>query len=188
MRLFVALEVSSAIRERFAGFTKGLRAQGAKSSAKKPRWVRPENLHVTLKFIGETSPERLDAICTVLAEVRSAESAELRFRGLGFFPDARRPRVLWARVEASPGVIWLARDIDQRLSKLGFPVERRAFTPHLTLARCEPSAISAELRAAMEREDGGDLGVLRTSEFHLIESKLKPTGAEYTTLKSFLFG
>jgi 2'-5' RNA ligase len=187
VRLFVALGISSAIRERFTGLTKGLRAQDAKSSAKKPRWVRPENLHVTLKFIGETSPERLDAIGTVLAEVHSAESAELRFRGLGFFPDARRPRVLWARIDASPGLTSLAGDIDQRLAKLGFPVERRAFTPHLTLARCEPSAISAELRAAMEREAACDFGVLRTSEFRLIESKLKPTGAEYTTLKSFLF-
>jgi 2'-5' RNA ligase len=187
VRLFVALEVPSAVRERFAALISELRALESKSSAKKPRWVRPENLHVTLKFIGHIEPARLDPIRATLANVRSEAPVDLRFRGLGFFPNARRPRVLWAGTAASRNVSSLARDIDASLAKLGMPAEEREFTPHLTLARCEPSGISAALSAAVERDAARDFGELRTNQFHLIESKLKPSGAEYTTLQSFVF-
>ena len=187
MRLFVAVEVPAAVRDNFASLMNRLRALGSKSAAKKPRWVRPENLHVTLKFMGEAAPEKLAEIRGALAEVRSDQLVELRFRGLGFFPDAKRPRVLWAGVEASPNLASVAADIDRRMTGFGVPGERRSFTPHLTLARLEPTGISTELLAAVEKDASHDFGVLRTSQFHLIESKLKPSGAEYTTLDSFRF-
>ena len=187
MRLFVALEIPSTVRERFATLINQLRALESKSSAKKPRWVRPENLHVTLKFIGHIDPALLDPIRATLAKVCSDGPVDLRFRGLGFFPNAKRPRVLWAGTAASPNLSSLARDIDSTLAKLGIPAEGRAFTPHLTLARCEPSAISAAMAGVVERDSACDFGGLRTTQFHLVESKLKASGAEYTTLQSFVF-
>ena len=187
MRLFVALEIPSTVRERFATLINQLRALESKSSAKKPRWVRPENLHVTLKFIGHIDPALLDPIRATLAKVCSDGPVDLRFRGLGFFPNAKRPRVLWAGTAASPNLSSLARDIDSSLAKLGIPAEGRAFTPHLTLARCEPSAISAAMAGVVDRDSACDFGGLRTTQFHLVESKLKASGAEYTTLQSFVF-
>lgn len=187
MRLFVALEIPSTVRERFATLINQLRALESKSSAKKPRWVRPENLHVTLKFIGHIDPALLDPIRATLAKLCSDGPVDLRFRGLGFFPNAKRPRVLWAGTAASPNLSSLARDIDSGLAKLGIPAEERAFTPHLTLARCEPSAISAAMAGVVERDSACDFGGLRTTQFHLVESKLKASGAEYTTLQSFVF-
>jgi RNA 2',3'-cyclic 3'-phosphodiesterase len=187
VRLFVALEIPSTVRERFATLINQLRALESKSSAKKPRWVRPENLHVTLKFIGHIDPALLDPIRATLAKVCSDGPVDLRFRGLGFFPNAKRPRVLWAGTAASPNLSSLARDIDSSLAKLGIPAEERAFTPHLTLARCEPSAISAAMAGVVERDSACDFGGLRTTQFHLVESKLKASGAEYTTLQSFVF-
>ena len=187
MRLFVALEISSAVRDRFGALINELFALESISSAKKPRWVRPENLHVTLKFIAHIEPAKLDPIRTTLAEVLSEATVNLRFRGLGFFPNAKRPRVLWAGTTASQNLSSLARDIDASLAKLGIPAEERAFTPHLTLARCEPSGICSALSAAVERDSARDFGELRTNAFHLIESKLKASGAEYTTLQSFVF-
>ena len=187
MRLFVALEIPAAVRDRFAALINELRALESKSSAKKARWVRPDNLHVTLKFIGHIEPAKLDAIRATLQKVRSVASIDVRFRGLGFFPNAKRPRVLWAGTAASQNLASLARDIDASLAKLEIPAEERAFTPHLTLARCEPQAISAALGAAIERDSTRDFGELRTNQFHLVESKLKPSGAEYTTLQSFVF-
>ena len=187
MRLFVALEMPSAVREHFATLISQLRALESKSSAKKPRWVRPENLHVTLKFIGHVDPALLDPIRATLAKLCSNGPVDLRFRGLGFFPNAKRPRVLWAGTAASPNLSSLARDIDASLAKLGISAEERAFTPHLTLARCEPSAISAAMAGVVERDSARDFGGLRTTQFHLIESKLKASGAEYTTLQSFVF-
>lgn len=187
MRLFVALEISSAVRASLAALMKELRALERPSSAKRMRWVRPENLHVTLKFIGEAAPEKLEAIRAGLSAVHSAQPVELRFRGLGFFPNEKRPGVFWAGIEASPNVAALAADVDLHLEKAEFPRESRPFTPHLTLARFEPSGIAPELRAALRESAARDFGLLRTAEFHLIESKLKPSGAEYTTLQSFPF-
>jgi 2'-5' RNA ligase len=187
VRLFVALEIPAAVRGQFGALINELRALESKSSAKKPRWVRPENLHVTLKFIGHIEPATLDPIRATLANVRSEAPVDLRFRGLGFFPNARRPRVLWADTAASQNLASIAGDVDASLARLGMPAEDRAFTPHLTLARCEPSGISTALSAAVERDAARDFGGLRTNQFHLIESKLKPSGAEYTTLQSFVF-
>jgi 2'-5' RNA ligase len=164
-----------------------LRTMDAESSGKKPRWTRPENLHVTLKFIGNVVPEQLDAILAALASVRSERPVELHFRGLGFFPDAKRPRVVWAGVAGSQNLAAIAADIDRGLAELGVPREQRAFIPHLTLARCEPRGIPSRSRAAIEKDAAIDFGQLRTNKFHLIESKLKPSVAEYTTLQSFVF-
>jgi len=187
VRLFVALEISSDVRGNLAALLKELRALEPPSSAKRMRWVRPENLHVTLKFIGEAAPEKLEAIDAALSAVHSAQPVELRFRGLGFFPKEKRPRVLWAGIEASPNLAAIAGGVDQHLEKAGFPRESRPFTPHLTLARFEPPSIARELHAAVQENAARDFGLLRTGEFHLIESKLKPSGAEYTTLRSFPF-
>ena len=187
MRLFVALEIPVAVRDTISTLISELRALESKSSAKKPRWVRPENLHVTLKFIGHIDPAQLDPIRATLAKVCSDGPVDLRFRDLGFFPNAKRPRVLWAGTAASPNLSSLARDIDTSLAKLGISAEERAFTPHLTLARCEPSAISAAMAGVVARDSARDFGGLRTTQFHLIESKLKASGAEYTTLQSFVF-
>ncbi|MBV8514543.1 MAG: RNA 2',3'-cyclic phosphodiesterase [Acidobacteria bacterium] len=187
MRLFVALQIPDSIRNDYAKLIDDFRRLDAKAAPKKPKWVRPENLHVTLKFIGNTDPTKLDSIRTVLAGIRSPQGVQLLFRNIGFFPNAKRPRVIWGGLEASKNLAPLARALDQQIATLGFPSEERAFTPHLTLARLDPPGIAPGLRAAIEKYVTRDFGELHTSEFHLIESKLKPTGAEYTTLQSFPF-
>jgi 2'-5' RNA ligase len=187
VRLFVALEIPSAVRENLAALIKELRAADASSSKNRARWVRPENLHVTLKFIGNVDADKLDAIRAALADVRSGGAAELRFCGLGFFPNEKRPRVLWAGIEASPNLATLAADMDARLEKLGIPRETQEFSPHLTLARFDPPGISENLRAAALENATREFGAVRTGEFHLFESKTRPTGAEYTRLSSFSF-
>jgi RNA 2',3'-cyclic 3'-phosphodiesterase len=106
---------------------------------------------------------------------------------LGFFPNEKRARVFWAGIEGSANLSELAGDIDARLEKLQIPREARAFTPHLTLARLEPPGASETLRAAVKENSARDFGTLITGEFHLIESKTRPSGAEYTRLSSFAF-
>jgi 2'-5' RNA ligase len=187
VRLFVALEIPSAVRDNLAALINDLRAADASSSKSKARWVRPENLHVTLKFIGNVDAGKLDAIRAALADICSSRVVELRFRGLGFFPNEKRPRVLWAGIDASPNLRPLADEIDARLEKLGIPRETREFSPHLTLARFDPPGVSEKLRAAVQENAAREFGVVRTGEFHLFESKTRPTGAEYTRLSSFSF-
>ena len=182
MRLFVALEIPGAVRENLADLLKTLRAVSPQT-----RWVRPENLHVTLKFIGEVPETKLPGIRGVLAGVRSEQPVTLDFRGLGFFPNEKHPRVFWAGIEASPNLKILAAEIEQAIEKLGIPREKRPFSPHLTLARFEPQRLAEQLRNAIQENAARDFGSWRTSQFHLIESKLKPSGAEYTTVESFSF-
>src|ERR1700740_2263337 len=99
MRLFVALEIPAAVRENLAALLNSLRGVSPQT-----RWVRPENLHVTLKFIGEMAEAKLAAVHNALAGVRSKQQVALDFRGLGFFPNAKHPRVFWEANEASPNL------------------------------------------------------------------------------------
>jgi 2'-5' RNA ligase len=187
VRLFVALQIPDSIRKDYAALIDDLRRLDAKASPKKPKWVRPENLHVTLKFIGHIDPAKLDSIRNALTRAHSPQKVRLHFRNIGFFPNANRPRVVWGGMDASENLAPLAHAVDQQIVTLGFLAEERAFTPHLTLARLDPPRISPELQTAIEKHAARDFGELHTSEFHLIESKLKPTGAEYTTLQTFSF-
>jgi RNA 2',3'-cyclic 3'-phosphodiesterase len=187
VRLFVALEVGSEVRDSLTGLIEELRAVDAAAAKNKARWVRVENLHMTLKFIGNVGDGRLDQIREALSEVRPGNAVEMRFRGLGFFPNDSRPRVLWAGVQAAPDLASLADEIDARLGQLDIPRETRKFTPHLTLARFDPPGISGELHTAAMQYTSRDFGMVRTGKFHLFESKTRPTGAEYTRLSSFAF-
>jgi 2'-5' RNA ligase len=182
MRLFVAIEIPNEVRESLAAFLKELRG-----IAPQAKWVRAENLHITLKFLGHTEPTKLRAIEEALASIRDAQPVTLDFRGLGFFPNEKRARVFWVGMEASSNLKVLAEGIDQRVHKLGYPLEDRPFTPHLTLARLEPPGLPPKLGSAAKENAVRTFGSFAAHEFHLIESRLKPTGAEYTTLQSFPF-
>jgi RNA 2',3'-cyclic 3'-phosphodiesterase len=182
VRLFVALEIPSTVRENLSALMAELKA-----ISREPRWVRPENLHVTLKFLGEVADARVDAIRAALGGVRSKQPVALDFRGMGFFPNEKHPRVFWAGMEASPNLKQLAGDIEAAMEKSGIAREQRPFSPHLTLARIESRAMPEKLRSAIAQNAQREFGALRTNEFHLIQSKLKPSGAEYTTLARFSF-
>jgi 2'-5' RNA ligase len=185
VRLFVALEIPAAVRDNLAAQIKELRHLPAPLADKRLRWVRPENLHVTLKFIGEVEAARLDGIRRALTAIGLDAPVGLELRGLGFFPDERYPRVLWVGLNASGNLPALARDIDRALEGQGIARDQRAFTPHLTLARFEPRAFDEKLRTAIQKNSQREFGAFEAREFHLIQSKLQPSGAAYTSLAAF---
>jgi len=182
VRLFVAIEIPGGVRARLALLIDELRplTQGVK-------WVRTGSLHLTLKFIGDAEGHRFEAIWAALGKIPARPAIELRFRGLGFFPNEGRPRVSWAGIDAPPELAQLAGETEIALAELGFPREDRAFAPHLTLARLEGARLTDAFHAAIEQHVDQEFGTMRATEFHLIESKLKSTGAEYTTLQTFRF-
>jgi 2'-5' RNA ligase len=182
VRLFVALEIPSAVRENLAALVRELR-----TLAPQAKWVRAENLHVTLKFIGEVPATKLEAIRKTLSSVHSERPVTLDFRGLGFFPNEKHPRVFWAGIAVLANLSALAADIEGAAERFGIPREKRPFSPHLTLARFESPKLTDSFRAAIAANVTRDFGSLRTNQFYLIETKLKPAGAEYTTLQSFPF-
>jgi len=182
MRLFVAIDIPEDVRSAISALASKLRL-----TCRNARWVRIEGLHVTLKFIDETSPEKAAEIKTALASIPSRAAIHMNFRGLGFFPNERRPRVLWAGIEAGPDLAALAAAVETALGALGIPREERAFSPHLTLARFDtPRGLDA-LHAAIEKAGLLEFGVATAKEFHLYQSVLKPGGAEYTRLATFSF-
>jgi RNA 2',3'-cyclic 3'-phosphodiesterase len=178
----VALDVPDAIREAIRELVARL-----KPLAKDARWVSVEGMHVTLKFIGQVDVEQLEPIVSALAGTYLNGPVEMRFRGLGFFPSERRPRVFWCGIDASPNLAELAAAIERSLQQLGIPMEKRAFYPHLTLARFDSPNRPGQLVQMSHEAESLDLGATREARFHLFESVLKRSGAEYTKLKSFAF-
>jgi len=150
------------------------------------RWVRPEGIHLTLKFLGDVPADQID---TIAQAIRDATAGVARFRvsfgGLGCFPNTRFPRVIWIGVEDPEGTLLrLQQAVETNLSALGYPPERRAFHPHLTLARTRrvSKGEQAALGKLVERTQVDRLGDLLVTEISLMRSELRPSGAVYTQL------
>jgi len=182
MRLFVALDVAPEIHAAVRELIEELRplVHGA-------RWVETEGTHITLKFIGETPEQKVGAISRQLAAIHSGSPVEMRFHGLGFFPNERQPRVFWVAIEATPNLAELADDIEAGLEAVGIPREQRAFHPHLTLARFRVPARNPRLEERRSELAAREFGRQTISEFYLYQSHLSPRGAEYRKLARFQF-
>ena len=181
MRLFIAIDLPEDVRGALAELQRNLKSVGDSV-----RWVAPESVHLTLKFIGEAPEARVEEIDAALAAL-SWKPFTVFVRGLGFFPGSRSPRVLWAGLDAST-MNELAQQIDTRMERLGFEKEKRAFRPHLTLARARGSRIDASLVEAVSSYEDYDFGSFTVDRFHLFQSILKPSGAVYIKLKEYLLG
>lgn len=182
MRLFVAMDLSEEVRAALTQFCEKLR--GDFPSA---RWVRTEGIHVTLKFIDEMNEDRVAAIESALAAVKSSGPVEMKFRSTGFFPDARRPRVFWVGIEGSPNLEEIAALVETQLEPLGIARESREFKPHLTLARIQDARGIEQLHDAVRRHGSIEFGSVRTNEMHLYQSQLGRGGSKYIRLKTFTF-
>jgi len=182
MRLFLALSISAEAREVLSALLAEFRRADPNT-----RWVHPASLHVTLKFIGHVATEKLPNIEQSLARVPAPRPFDLEFRGLGFFPNDRRPAVLWVDIAAPPEVAALATRIDEAVSGCGMARETRPFAPHLTLARFKAPRLSEALQTKASHYKDRSFAKQSVADFHLMESKLKSSGAEYTTLRTFPF-
>jgi RNA 2',3'-cyclic 3'-phosphodiesterase len=192
MRLFVALDIDDEIRERIARFIEGV--QGFAPDA---RWVKPESLHMTLKFIGEQPDAAVSRIKEALATVNACET-QIHFRGHGFFPTAKSARVFWIGMEAGLELAPLAAAIDEKTAALGIPKEERAFSPHLTLARAggrsgwpgrmkgdRPNRVFQLLQDKLAALPAPEFGAMTARAFFLYQSQLSPKGSKYTKLERY---
>jgi len=194
MRIFLGIDLDDEIRTKIARFLDGVRG-----FAPDARWVRPESLHITLKFIGEQKPEQVEAISERLRQVQDS-AMEIRLGAHGFFPSAKSPRVFWIGIQAGPELTALAATIDAAVAELGIPREDRAFSPHLTLARGGagsgspkwrkgdgPNSTFAVLEKRLAAMGDLDFGTMTAREFILYQSQLSPKGSKYTKLQRFPF-
>ena len=175
LRLFVALELDRALK-------KALAAAGREAPllGRNVRMVAEPLLHLTLRFVGETSDDRITELVDAVAEVAAVTSRfSIVVRGLGVFPKPAAARVLWAGLEPSPPLLELARSIDAAVRRHGFPPEPRGFSPHVTLARAKGAP--ARVMGALDPERPR-FGEQEVDEVVVMESQLSPRGPTYVPL------
>lgn len=189
MRAFAAIDLPEALRAEL-----GRRQALFRSSLVKVqedgnigvRWVHPEGIHLTLKFLGELPEIKSAQVIAALSALGAFPRFNVEIQGFGFFPDSRKPRVFWVGVIAPPSLAELAARVDAAMAKLGFSPEKRNFSPHLTLARFNTTRPQASLESLARECGASSIGQFEVHEFSLFESRLRAGApAEYRKLACF---
>ena len=184
LRLFIAIELSPEVKRALGSLQADLKRR---LPPKVVRWSDPDGIHLTLKFLGDTPEDRVQAVTQgVLAAAAGFEPFVLRVAGFGCFPNPRQARVLWVGVPDLPKPLaGVQRAIDLQMARLDFARETRPFSPHLTVGRVNDRISPAErqtLAGLLERTEAGELGVVPVQEIVLFRSDLRPDGAIHTAL------
>jgi len=183
LRAFIAIEIPAEIQNAIADNTASLR-----SALPGPlvRWVARQNVHLTLKFLGDVSPDNLSQLAeTLKVESGSHAPFDIGVARLGAFPTQKRARVIWIGLDAPPALLTLQREVDAVAATLGYPREERPFSPHLTIGRVAQNASASDLqriRSALEAAKVGILGTAHVQALHIFKSDLRPGGSVYTRL------
>jgi len=184
LRAFIAVELPIEIRQAACAATSKLR----KEIGELVRWVPLENMHLTLKFLGDVAPSNMDMLSQMLrAETELFNCFDLGLNGLGSFPSPKRPRVIYIGIQAPAALESLYRGIESASRRLGYESEERGFSPHLTLGRVKQNVTATEqqmIRRALEQTKIDSLGTARVDSVQLFKSDWKPTGSVYTQLYS----
>ena len=184
LRAFIAVDLPFEIRD---AINKAM-APLQKGNGSIVRWVSMENMHLTLKFLGDISPSNVEMLSQMLqAEANLFNCFDLRLSGLGSFPNLKRPRVIFIGIQAPHTLEVLQRGIESASRRLGYESEERGFSPHLTLGRLRQNVTATEqqaIRRSLEETRIDSLGTARVDSVHLYKSDLKPSGSVYTRLYS----
>lgn len=181
MRLFTAIDLPQEALLRLERLVAALRPEAL------IKWSPLDNLHITTKFIGEWQESRLEELNEALLEVAPRKSFEIELKDLGWFPNERSPRVLWAGVHGGEPLKTLARETDERLSALGVSRDEREFSPHLTLARIKNPVPLRSLRQKVQEMQPAALGIFEVSRFALFRSDPGSNASIYRKLREYRF-
>lgn len=183
MRTFVAIELPEAVKGVVEALIRRLRGYGAQAS-----WVRPENMHLTLRFFGDIADEQTARLAEILVEsCREMPPFPLQIRGTGVFPNARKPSVAWVAAEPlDGGLVGLYNAAENAARAIGLPPDDKAFHPHVTLARIRDARTARSLVEALEREAAFDAGAFEVRGMTLFSSELAPKGPIYRVVREFL--
>ena len=187
IRAFIAIELPVSLHQEIIKQTARLRQQLGEDLI---RWVPSENMHLTLKFLGDVPINHLDFIKQTLSQVaENSITFDLQLSGLGSFPNSKQPRILWIGIHA-PALHAFQQNVEASMNKLGYKKEERPFSPHLTLGRAKQNNSpmdSVKIRDALQAIQLGKIGTARVNSVHLFKSDLTPAGSEYTKLFSANF-
>ena len=182
-RTFIALEIEENIKELLVSIQQKI---GSKTSGIK--WVKPENMHLTLKFLGSTREDKIEDISDIIKNTAKALTCfNVAVSGLGAFPNSNNPKVIWAGLKADDVLYNFQKAIDISLEPLGFAREKRPFSPHLTIGRVRDSRAKKKLRDVFEKIDPNPCS-FEAENITFYKSDLMPEGPVYTVLKSVKLG
>ncbi len=181
IRSFIAINITETLRAEFSEIISVLKKSGSDM-----KWVRPENLHLTLKFLGNVEIQKLEAIKTGLKNALSGNTSfDISFEGIGCFPNFRKPRVIWIGIKAAPDLQNIYRDVENALFPLGIDKEKRSFSPHLTLGRFNSTKRLQVLTDIMTPFRDKKFGAMRVNKISLMKSELLKEGARYSVIAEF---
>jgi 2'-5' RNA ligase len=194
IRVFIAVPLPPEVIERLKPPVEELRAV-CRTAGLDAGWSRPEGWHLTLKFLGPVASDRIDPLLERLPCTVRHDAFAIHLTGLGAFPSARRPRVLWIGLETDEGaasLAALAREIDEVTASLGYPSDERPFSPHLTVARLNRGGKSPrampELTRWLDEHRADRLAAVRVDRVALMRSDPRPGGPVYTPVGLFPLG
>jgi 2'-5' RNA ligase len=185
IRAFIAIEIPMLIRANLESTIQRFKSQKVQAV----RWVAVNNIHLTLKFLGDTSPDDLRKLTNILQNQKSSQKPfAIQVSDMGAFPNQQRPRIIWVGLQAPSALNELQSNIEKAASLIGIPPEDREFSPHLTLGRVRNEASPSDLqnlRAALNSIQVGALGEFTVNQYTLFRSDLRPQGPIYTVLQQF---
>jgi 2'-5' RNA ligase len=180
MRLFAAIDIEPQVQDRIERVQQQLK-RDLKLYGKEVRWVRPEQLHLTLKFLGEVRDSAITQVCGVITQTAPEyQGFDLRVQGLGVF--GRPARVVWAGCEVPPELIKIQTRLESEFKNIGWDKENRPFAGHLTIARVKSAAAGRKLAEAVQAYPDEFLGAVLVDQVVLYESRLSRTGPEYNAV------
>lgn len=179
MRTFIAIELPERIKKKIEQLQTPLKKTNAFVS-----WVKPENIHITLKFLGEVPEEKINEVSSSSGKaLEGAKKFTMSLKGMGAFPDSRRPRVIW--IGAGSGekeLSSMASKIEEEMEKIGFPKEDRKFSAHFTIGRVKSPKNIEKLMELVKSSDFSTEDI-EVNEVVVMRSQLHPAGAIYTPLR-----
>ncbi len=184
IRSFIAIKLPDDIRRAVAELIDELRKTEADV-----KWVPADKIHITLTFLGNTDDSLIPKIKDRISKKLSHFNAfYIKIVGVGCFPSEKRPRVLWVGIEISDALRSIQKDIDTEAAELGFALEERPFSPHLTIGRVRSQKGIAELSGTFAKFRSSDFGTVEVKSIQVMKSELKPAGAEYTSIAEIPLG
>jgi len=183
-RAFIAIDLPESVKSFLSEAQETLKLYGFRV-----KWIRPQNIHLTLKFLGDTATADIDKIVEAMTlAARNRPVVSLTAKGIGVFPNVRRPRVIWAGLNGQLEILsGLQQTLDACLADLGFARERRAFKSHLTLGRVKGNIASGRMKAAIDKLKEFESESFEINQIILFKSELRPSGAVYTKVQEIVF-
>lgn len=184
IRAFIAVELPEEIHKNLKKLQNDM-----KDSMPDVRWTKYGNIHLTLKFLGDTKVSKIEAINKAIQDITDRFSPYVvSLAGIGAFPNSRKPSVVWTGIKkGADEMIRLVNEVESSMEKFGFPREKRPFRPHLTIGRVREINHPSAMTKALENPTVGEIGEFTVDKVSLIKSQLDPAGSIYTTLSEAKF-